>query len=264
MSKETKIMGILNVTPDSFFDSFNHSDVTGNNNQKILDDLSYSDIIDVGAESSRPGANPISVDEEIRRIELIIPFLDRFKDKKLSIDTYNYKTAKFALSNNFSIINDITGGQDPKILELVSSCDSKIVLMHMQGNPRNMQNSPKYDNVIDELINFFESRVNKAIKCGISENNIIIDPGIGFGKTVEHNNSIIRNFNKLKVLNIPLLIGVSRKSFLSYGKDTPNERLTQTLAITSYLINKKIDYLRVHDVFETRKMLTILNAIINH
>ena len=257
-------MGILNVTPDSFFDSFNHLDIRDDNNQKILNDLSYADIIDIGAESSRPGANPISVDEEITRIKLILPSLEAFKDKELSIDTYNYETAKFALSNQFSMVNDIRGGQDDRMLELVSSYNSKIVLMHMQGSPENMQNSPKYDNIIDELMIFFENRVNKAIKYGISENNIIIDPGIGFGKTIEHNNSIIMNFNKLKALNFPLLIGISRKSFLSYDNDSPSERLTQTLAVSSYLIEKGIDYLRAHDVFETRKMLTILNGIINN
>ena len=264
MSKETKIMGILNVTPDSFFDSFNYSDISSDKNQKILDDLSYADFIDVGGESSRPGAVPVSVDEEIKRIELILPFLDRFKDKELSIDTYNHKTAEFALSNSFNIVNDITGGENYKMLELVSNYNSKIILMHMKGTPQNMQNAPKYDNIIDEIINFFEIRISQALKCGISEDNIIIDPGIGFGKTVEHNNTIIKNFEKFKVLNFPLLLGISRKSFLSYKDDKVNDRLGQTLAVTSYLIHKGIDYIRVHDVFETRKMLTILNGIFSN
>ena len=261
MSIETKIMGILNVSPDSFFDSFNYSDITNNKNEKILDDLLYADIIDVGAESSRPGAQPVYVDKEIRRIELILPLLDRFKTKELSIDTCHYETAKFALSNNFTIINDITGGKDPRILELVSDYNSKIVLMHMQGTPKDMQNLPKYNNIVDEITNFFEIRINKALKYGISENNIIIDPGIGFGKTVNHNDTIIKNFEKFQTLNFPLLLGISRKSFLSYENDSPDNRLGQTLALTSYLIYKGIDYIRVHDVFETRKMLTILNRV---
>ena len=189
-------MGILNITPDSFYDG--NPSLNKDLFLKSLDDLNNADIIDIGCESSRPGANPINDEEEIRRLDIMLPYLSSMKNIKLSIDTYKPNVAKYALLNGFSIINDIkAGGESFEIFEVASSSNSQIILMHMKGEPQTMQNNPHYDNIIDEISSFLEHRAGEATKYGISEENIIIDPGIGFGKLLD-NMEIIRKYQNLK------------------------------------------------------------------
>ena len=256
----TLIMGILNVTPDSFYDGGKFL------NQKSLknkfDILNKSDIIDIGAESSRPGASKVDEITEINRISSILSFLDK-KNKYYSIDTYKPNVADFAIKNGFNMINDITGGSNPKILKIVSEANIPIVLMHMKGNPTNMQNNPRYNNIVDDLLSFFENRIEFCLKYGINEKQIIIDPGIGFGKSISDNNKIIRYLNKFKVFNVPILIGLSRKSFLSVKNDKPIDRLEASLAVGSIAINNGADIIRVHDIEKSILVFSIVDDLIN-
>jgi len=228
LSTDIQIMGILNLSTDSFY---SQSEISL---EFRLAKLLCADIIDVGAESSRPGALPISSDEEIKRIGVLLPLISQNRSLQLSIDTYKPKTALFALQSGFNIVNDITGGKSAEMLDIVADHNAKIILMHMQGIPHTMQNNPLYNNVIEDILAFFEDRIGRAINAGISHENIIIDPGIGFGKTISDNDKIIANISKLKSLGFPVLIGLSRKSFLQCNNDLPSERLATTISTNTY------------------------------
>ncbi|MBT5955818.1 MAG: dihydropteroate synthase [Candidatus Marinimicrobia bacterium] len=254
LSSNIKIMGVLNLTPDSFYSENNLSV------EERLSNLSNADIIDVGAESSRPGAVPITSENEIKRIEELLPFLSQ-NLIELSIDTYKPATASFALKNGFTYVNDITGGQSTEMLEIVANHNANIILMHMQGTPTTMQNNPIYSNVLDDISAFFENSCECAIKAGISSKNIIIDPGIGFGKTISDNDEIINNISKLKSLGFPVLIGVSRKSFLQHNGDSPSERLPTTISANTISMLNGADIIRVHDVDEHVKTRAILSRM---
>ena len=254
-------MGILNITPDSFFDG--NPSFSENIFQNSLKDLRNADIIDIGCESSRPGANPVHEKEELKRLELILPYLSNLENIKLSIDTYKPNVAKYALLNGFRIINDIKAGSDSfDMFEVASSSNAELILMHMKGVPQNMQNNPNYDNIIDEISFFLNNRAEQAIKYGVSEKNIIIDPGIGFGKTYSDNIEIITRISEFKKLGFRILLGHSRKSFLIQDNDSPKDRLSSTLAISTYAFMKKIDIIRVHDVFENKKVMNVITKLI--
>ncbi len=255
LSNSIQIMGILNLTPDSFYSEFETS------LEMRLAKLFSSDIIDIGAESSRPGALPISSDEEIKRIEALLPLLSENIASQLSIDTYKSKTAHFALQNGFEIVNDITGGKSVEMLDIVAEYNAKIILMHMQGTPKSMQNEPVYGDVVDDIISFLEERCERAVKAGISPDKIIIDPGIGFGKNFSDNDKIISNISKLKALGFPVLIGLSRKSFLQYDDDLPSERLATTISINTLSMLNGADIIRVHDVEEHIKARALISRM---
>jgi len=255
LSKNIQIMGILNLTPDSFYSEFETS------LEIRLAKLISSDIIDIGAESSHPGALPISSDEEIKRIEALLPLLSENIRPQLSIDTYKSKTAHFALQNGFEIVNDITGGKSVKMLNIVAEYNAKIILMHMQGTPNSMQDEPVYGDVVDDIISFLEKRCERAVKAGIGHDKIIIDPGIGFGKTISDNDKIISNITKLKALGFPVLMGLSRKSFLQYDDDLPSERLATTISINTLSMLNGADIIRVHDVEEHIKVRALISRI---
>jgi dihydropteroate synthase len=256
----TLIMGILNITPDSFYDGGKYLDQKSLKNK--FDFLNKSDIIDIGAESSRPGASKVDEITEINRISSILSFLDK-KNMYYSIDTYKPNVADFAIKNGFNMINDITGGSNPKMLKIVSEANIPIILMHMKGKPANMQNNPRYNNIVDDLLSFFENRIEFCLRHGINKKQIIIDPGIGFGKTISDNDKIIRHLNKFKTFDIPILIGLSRKSFLSIKNDKPIDRLEASLAVSSIAINNGADIIRVHDVEKSRLVFSIIDRLIN-
>tara|TARA_B110000467_G_scaffold38748_1_gene35356 strand:+ start:2005 stop:2814 length:810 start_codon:yes stop_codon:yes gene_type:complete len=255
LAKNVQIMGILNLTPDSFYFEVEKSLYSR------LEKLLSSDIIDIGAESSRPGALPVSSDEEIKRIEGFLPLLTKDIVSKLSIDTYKPKTAHFALQNGFDIVNDISGGTSSEMLSIVADYGARIILMHMQGTPKTMQDNPKYSNVIDDIILFFEERCERAIKAGVDSDKIIIDPGIGFGKTIADNDRIISCIAKLKSLGFPVLIGLSRKSFLQYDDDLPSERLAASISMSTLSMLNGADIIRVHDVVEHIKIRALLSRM---
>ncbi len=255
-------MGILNITPDSFYDGT--LDLSAKTIQDKYKKIEDADIIDIGCESTRPGSFSIQASEEIRRLSLIFPIIKKNKNKIFSIDTSKDDVAKFALENGVKIINDITAGRKSKnMLSLAAEYDAKIILMHMQGTPDRMQDNPKYTSVIDELDAFFEERVESAIKCNIKLENIIIDPGIGFGKRLSDNDLIIKNISKFKKYCCPILIGISRKSFLQYMNDRAIDRLPATLGVTAIAIKNGADIIRVHDVKETRSMLASVERIVS-
>src|SRR5438552_3413560 len=269
LSKRGMIMGVLNVTPDSFSDSgeFFRNDAAIERGIQIA--AEGADIVDIGGESTRPGAEPVSPKEELRRV---IPVIEKLHGKigspspnaspartsraagiPISIDTSKSEVAAAALDAGASIINDVTAGRgDKDMFSLVARRKAGIVLMHMQGEPRTMQKNPHYNDVVGEVADFFRQQYTRALECGIDPMCIAFDPGIGFGKTLDHNLMLLKNLERLRVHNRPLVIGVSRKSFLAKLVDSNEmvDRLAPTVAFTSILRCRGADVLRVHDVKE--------------
>ena len=247
-------MGILNLTPDSFYDG--NPNINSNFIKDKLETYKYADIIDVGAESTRPFSDAISINEEINRLSIFMDIKDSI-NKTLSIDSYKPEVIKYALNNGFNIINDISGGGDDNAnIKLASEYNVPIIIMHMQGKPKTMQLEPKYDNVIDDIISFFEHKIDiMKNKFQLKDEQIIIDPGIGFGKTKEDNYLIIDNVARFKSLGFSVLIGLSRKSFLAVGDDKPEDRKSASLAAQMIAISNGADYIRTHDIEETYKIL---------
>jgi len=248
-------MGILNLTPDSFYDG--NPNFNSNVLKEKLQSFKYADIIDVGAESTRPFSDSVTIDEEINRLSMFMDIKDSI-NTKLSIDSYKPQVIKYALDNGFDIINDISGGgKDNANIMLASEYNVPIIIMHMQGNPKTMQLEPKYDNVIDDIINFFENKIDiMKNEFQLKDEQIIVDPGIGFGKAKKDNYLILDNINKFKSLGFPVLIGISRKSFLAVGDDKPEDRKLASLAAQSIAISNGADCIRTHDIEETYHSLS--------
>ncbi|MGR3177875.1 MAG: dihydropteroate synthase [Candidatus Anammoxibacter sp.] len=263
--RKTRIVGVINLTPDSFSkDGFCYD------TEKALqhaDDLvrEGADIIDVGGESTRPEASPVSEEEELRRVIPLIKELSKSIDVPISIDTYKSRVAEKALDAGAQIINDISGLRaDKDMVNVVVASKAPIILMHMQGTPLDMQNMPTYNDVVSEIILFFQELINKAISHGVDEHNIIIDPGIGFGKTVRHNLEILNRLEEFKELGCPIMVGPSRKAFIGKVLNKPEEeRLLGTLATVAIAIAHGSNIIRVHDVNETVEIAKMCDAIIN-
>lgn len=257
-------MGILNVTPDSFSDGGIYLNIK--NALKHVKRMAAEgvDIIDVGGESSRPGAEPVSLKEELKRIIPVIKFIAKETNVPISIDTYKAEVAKEAVEAGASIINDISGLRfDPKMVGVAAKAGVPVVIMHMKGTPRNMQNRPVYKDVVKEILTFFRERISFAINNGIRKSSIIVDPGIGFGKTVRHNLEIINRLSEFRVLGAPILLGPSRKSFI--GKilnATVDKRLEGTAAAVAIGIANGANILRVHDIKAMCDVAKIADAII--
>ena len=251
-----KLMGIVNGTPDSFYKRSRVDRLTINNKK-----FEYADIVDIGFESSRPGALSLSEKDEISRLEYFLSNYPNFHHN-LSIDTYKPKVAKIAIKNGFNMINDIKGGgNNGEMFEIASLFNCPIVIMHMKGTPATMQKSPYYDSIVDELLNYFENKIKLALNIGLDERRIILDPGIGFGKSVIDNDIIIKSIDKFKIFDFPLMIGVSRKSFLSVEDDSPENRLPASLGVTALAVQNGVDIIRTHDVKETYRMLSVTSRI---
>lgn len=261
---KTKIMGILNVTPDSFYDGGKYLDVK-KAVEHAIEISKYADIIDVGGESSRPGAEQVPAEVELKRVIPVIKEISKRIDVKISIDTTKSIVAEEAINAGASIINDISGLRfDEKMADVAAKYNVNVVLMHMKGTPKTMQLNPYYDNVIEEILSFLKERIDFAVSKGIKREKIIIDPGIGFGKRVEDNLNIIKNLSKFKILNCPILIGTSRKSFIGALTNTPpEERLEGTIASNVIAIMNGADIVRVHDAKEMYKAIKIVDAVKN-
>ena len=257
------IMGILNVTPDSFSDGgqFINAQAAADHALKMIND--GVDIIDIGGESTRPGAKPVPLKEELKRIKPVIKAIRQQTDCLISIDTYKASVAEVALDLGADIINDISSlSHDKKMAKLVSNRKVPVILMHMQGSPQNMQLAPSYNNLIDDLISFFNNKIEIAYKAGILNNMIILDPGIGFGKHVEDNFEIIRELKQIKAMGYPILLGPSRKSFIGEALQLPVEdRLEGTMASIAVGIINGANIVRVHDVLETKRTILIVEKI---
>lgn len=261
-------MGILNVTPDSFSDGgpfFEPSPAVARASE-MLDE--GAGIIDVGGESTRPGADPVSPEEERRRVLPVIrELLNARPETVISIDTYRASTAEAALEAGAAIVNDVTGmAGDPRMAEVVTDAGCPVVLMHMKGEPKSMQHDPCYDDVVGEVKEFLLERVESAVAAGIEPENIVLDPGIGFGKTLEHNLALLKRLGEIAELGYPVLFGASRKSM--FGKipgagspDAATERLNGTVSANVLAYERGATIFRVHDVRENREALAVARAV---
>lgn len=261
--RKSLVMGILNTTPDSFYEGSRKTELSDGIEAAKRMIADGADILDIGGESSRPGSSYIDADEEIRRVVPLIREIRKFSDVVISVDTRKAVTAEAAIAAGADIINDISALTDDSALGLLAAtADVPVILMHKRGNPDTMQLNPRYTDAIEEIVNELELCIGRALSFHIKKENIIIDPGIGFGKRLEDNLLIMNNIERFNDLGYPVLIGLSRKSFLGAitGADA-DERLTESLAANMYAAMNGAAILRVHDVAETVRMLDIISAI---
>ncbi len=259
-----RLMGVVNVTPDSFSDGGRFLDADVAVEHALLLFEQGADMIDIGGESSRPNAEPVSETEEMRRVIPVVAKLAERTALPISIDTYKAGVASEAISAGASIVNDISALRfDPKMAGVVADAGCKVVLMHMLGNPRTMQKNPRYDDVVEEVAAFLEERAAFAIGEGVPPENIWIDPGIGFGKRLEDNLDLLAGFSKIREIGYPTVVGTSRKSFIGtiIEEESPDERLFGSLGSFAWSALAGADILRVHDVRETAQMLDVIAAI---
>ncbi|MFC1838897.1 dihydropteroate synthase [Thermodesulfobacteriota bacterium] len=263
LEEKTVIMGVLNVTPDSFSDGGLFFSKENAVKQAIVFEAEGADIIDIGGESTRPYAENVSLEQELERV---IPVIEGVRDAvkvPVSIDTYKAEVARKALDAGASIINDISALRfDPEMASVVAEAKMPLIMMHMKGTPGDMQNNPAYTDLMGEITAFFKEAIEKAEKSGIARDMLILDPGIGFGKSFDHNLEIIRDLNKLSVLDRPLLLGTSRKAFIGNILDNePEERDTGTMATVSAGILNGAHIVRVHNVKMAKETVKIMDSI---
>jgi dihydropteroate synthase len=265
LSRNAMIMGVLNVTPDSFSDGGEFFSTGKAVEQGKRMTSEGAQIIDIGGESTRPGAEAVSVDEELRRVIPVIEQLRTSVSVLISIDTSKAAVARAALDAGATIINDVTAGRaDPEMFAVAAERKAALILMHMQGTPRTMQVAPHYDEVVREVANFFRQRYERALECGVDGMAIAFDPGIGFGKTVEHNLALLGHLERLRIQSRPLVVGVSRKSSLGkmIGSGKMEDRLAPIIAFTALLRDRGANILRVHDVRENVAALRVTEALL--
>jgi len=264
LSKKTLVMGILNLTPDSFSDGGKYLDEKKAVLRAVEMAEEGADIIDIGGESTRPGSVKVDAVEEIKRILPVLKKIVKKVNLPVSVDTYKYEVAKAALDEGAAIINDISGlGFSPKIAELTAKAKAGLILMHIKGTPANMQQDPKYKDVAGEIGAYLKESVSLALKAGNKKNSIVIDPGVGFGKTLEHNLIILKNIREFVKLGYPVMIGVSRKSFIGKILNTESDgRLEGSLAAAVLSVKDGASIIRAHDVKETVRALRVTEAIL--
>jgi dihydropteroate synthase len=261
--KKTWIMGILNVTPDSFYDGGKHQEPTAAVDRGLQMAQEGAEIIDVGGESTRPGSDSVPPEEQIRRTLPVIRALAS-KGLTVSIDTSSAQVAQAASDAGASIVNDVTGlTGDPEMIPVVRKTGCAVVIMHLQGTPRTMQVAPRYDDVMEEITRILRDTSRRAIESGIDRNRIVIDPGLGFGKRFEDNIEIVQRVAEFRSLGFPVLIGASRKSFIGtlVERPKPEERLYGSLAIAAYVAANGAHIVRVHDVKETRDVIAVIERV---
>jgi dihydropteroate synthase len=265
LGQRTLVMGIVNVTPDSFSDGamFASPDDAVAHGARLVDE--GADLVDVGGESTRPGSDPIDVDEELLRVVPVIEGLVKARaGTPLSVDTRKPEVARAALDAGASVVNDIAGGRNDTLLETVSRTGAGVVLMHMLGEPKTMQDDPRYDDVVAEVHEFLRERIEAAVFAGIPEERICIDPGIGFGKTVDHNLALLRAVPALRPLGAAVMVGASRKGLIGTltGVEDPAARLEGSLALAVLAAAHGADLVRVHDVQATVLALKVADAVV--
>ena len=265
LGSRTHIMGILNVTPDSFSDGGHYADTARALTQARAMAAAGADIIDIGGESTRPGATPVAEEEELRRI---IPLIDRLSAElavPISVDTYKSSVAKKAIEAGAGIVNDISGLRfSPDMADVVAGSGAAVVIMHIKGTPRDMQQNPVYDDVIGEVMAYFEEGIEIAVKAGVDREKILIDPGIGFGKTLEHNLAILDRLDEFQSLGRPIVLGTSRKKFIGTVLDVtmPEQRVDGTAATVALGIERGARVMRVHDVARMAQVAKMTDAIV--
>jgi dihydropteroate synthase len=257
------VMGVVNVTPDSFYDGGRHADPRAAiaHARQLVEE--GADLVDIGGESSRPGAEPVAADEELRRV---LPVLDGLQDVgvPISVDTTKPEVMGAVLARGAAMINDITALASPGALEAVARSEAAVCLMHMQGSPRTMQASPSYGDVVAEVREFLAGRARACVAAGVAQDRIVVDPGFGFGKTVDHNLALLAHLDAIAALGYPVLAGWSRKSSLGRITGRPAEdRLAASLAAGLLAVERGARIVRVHDVAATRDALAVLGAVEN-
>jgi dihydropteroate synthase len=262
-SERTLVMGILNVTPDSFSDGgrFEDPNAAIEHGSRLVDD--GADIVDVGGESTRPGSGSVPAEEELRRVRPVIQGLvERHPAHPISIDTRKAEVAAAAIEVGATIVNDVSGARDPAMFDTVREHDASMVLMHMQGDPRTMQEAPSYQDVVAEVKEYLRERVEAAEFAGVDPERIMVDPGIGFGKDLEHNLELLRRIDALLEIGRPVLIGPSRKRFLGTILDLPEgERVEGTAGAVAWAVARGVHAVRVHDVKQIVRAVRVIDAI---
>jgi dihydropteroate synthase len=263
LTERALLMGVLNLTPDSFSDGGEFLATEAAVKHALEMAQNGADVIDIGGESTRPGAKPIPPNEEMERVLPVIERLAGAGEFLLSIDTSKANVARAALAAGAHIINDVTGGRnDPAMFALAAETGAGLIIMHMQGTPETMQLNPSYDDVVCEVADFFRQQLAEAVRSGVDPMCIAFDPGIGFGKTVAHNLELLANLPRLRVEDRPLVVGVSRKSFLGKIAGLPPDRTSATIGLTSFLRERGAQVLRVHDVAANASALRTTEAVL--
>jgi dihydropteroate synthase len=265
LGERTLVMGILNATPDSFSDGGDYSDPSKAVDRALEMVDQGADIIDIGGESTRPGSKPVPAAEEIQRTLPIIERLRKQSNVLISIDTMKAETARRALDAGADIINDVSAFEaDEKMAGVASKTEAGVVLMHMKGSPKTMQDNPEYSHVVADVSSYLQRRLDFAAQCGVDRNRLVIDLGIGFGKTLEHNLDLLRGLPKLAECGSPILIGASRKKFIGRvtEQENPAERLGGSLGVAGWAIMRGAHILRVHDVIDTCDVCKMLDTLL--
>ena len=256
------VVGILNVTPDSFYDGGKHFEASDAQRRIASMVKEGVEIIDVGGESTRPGSKPVTANEELERVIPAIEFITKNYDIPVSIDTQKAEVAKKAIKAGACIVNDVGGLRNKDMISAVAEMNVPVIIMHMQGTPENMQKNPQYADVVEDIKNWLEERIKAAEMAGIKRSNIIVDPGIGFGKNLKHNLEILGRLNEFKGMAGGVLLGASRKSFIGMMADFEDgDRLTGSLSAAIMGVTGGVDLVRVHDVEETRKAIETINLL---
>ena len=259
------LMGILNITPDSFYDESRYSADEAVKKAMMMIEQG-ADWIDIGGESTRPGASSVSIEAEINRVIPVIKQLREINDKvMISIDTRNHQVARLALENGANMVNDVSGLRDKQMIDLVIEARCAVCIMHMNGEPGNMQKNPTYRDVVEEVATYLDQQACELIDRGLPKELILIDPGIGFGKTQQHNIILMKSAKRFQKLGYGLLWGVSRKSVIGHitGKEDASERLSGTLASSLFAAEVGVDVLRVHDIGEHNDLFKVYQALNN-
>lgn len=264
LGARTLVMGIVNVTPDSFSDGgmFSSSDDAVKHAVQLAED--GADIVDVGGESTRPGSDPVSVEDELDRVVPVIQgLLAQAPGTPISIDTRRADVARAAIGAGASIVNDVTAAADPGTFALVKSTGVGLVLMHMQGAPRTMQERPHYEDVVGEVRGFLAGRIGAAVAAGVSRDRLCVDPGIGFGKDINHNLALLRHIGTFRDLRVGVMVGTSRKRFIGTltAVEDPAERVEGTAGAVAWCAAQHVDVVRVHDVKEMARVVQVVDAI---
>lgn len=267
LRKQGLVMGILNLTPDSFSDGglWKNPGAAVEAGLRMVDE--GADLLDLGGESTRPGAQPVPLEEELRRVLPVVRGLRRHTSCPISIDTMKAEVARRALAEGADVINDVSALRaDPGMLAVVAGSGAGVVLMHMQGRPADMQQGPTYGDVATEVCDFLQERAEACRAAGIAAERICLDPGFGFGKTMAHNQTLLRELPRIVALGYPVLVGLSRKSYLGHltGETDPKRRLWAGVALTSYCRERGAAIFRVHDVAAHRHALRVTEAILHH
>lgn len=259
----TYIMGVINITPDSFYSGSRYTTRSMVEKVGTAMEQEGADFIDIGAESTRPGAEALETKEEIARLKKILPGLAKHVSIPISVDTYKADVADFAIDHGADIINDISGLRfDKKMPKVIAKNRVNVILMHIKGTPKTMQVNPDYDDLMAEIHHYLKQKIDFAVASGIKKNRIIIDPGLGFGKRLEDNYEIMRRLQELTIFDRPVMAGHSRKSFIGKPFDfDPEERLEGTLGVEALLIKNGVSILRVHDVHESKKVALLIDKI---